>query len=68
LRASEAKHAHDVRKTAGRKNIATRKENMIIKFAGWCIRKSHEFAKPFVLLFISTPIPYPNAAITPPAS
>jgi len=57
------------RKETGRKTSQTRKENMIIRFAGWCIRKSQPNSqKPLVLLFISTPIPTPNAAITPTSS
>lgn len=40
----------DVKRTVG-ENIATRKENMIINFAGWCIRKSGESAKPHSFCF-----------------
>jgi len=32
-------------KLQGKGDIAIRKKNMIIRFAGWCIRKSQVFAK-----------------------
>lgn len=52
------KHADDMKGCAGKENIETRKENMIVKFAdGVFANRSCKGA--LSLLFISTPIPYP---------
>lgn len=58
LKTSSAEYICDVRKTAGEN--ATRKKNMIIKFRRMVYSQIARIRKgTLVLLFISTPIPYP---------
>jgi hypothetical protein len=68
IEAPSAKHAHDVRKSAGKEDIATRKRKTWSSVRRMVYSQSTEFAKPHSFCF-SYQLPSPtHAAITPPAS